>query len=82
MEGGGRLEATLPWTGLRGGPARWAECQQEKRSLTFLDFKIFTTETHMLSVSCRSGSSCAGIVDWGAAARKGACFIFYIFGKI
>ena len=97
MEGGGRLEATLPWTGLRGGPARWAECQQEKRSstflgfrildleekrsLTFLDFKIFATETHMLSVSCRSGNSCAGIVDWGAAARKGACFRFYIFKK-
>ena len=38
MEGGGRLEATLPWTGLRGGPARWAECQQEKRRLTFFGF--------------------------------------------
>ena len=55
---------------------------EEKRSLTFLDFKIFATDTHMLSVSCRSGSSCAGIVDWGTAARKGACFTFYIFEKI
>ena len=55
---------------------------EEKRCLTFLDFKIFATETHMLSVSCRSGNSCAGIVDWGAAARKGACFTFYIFEKI
>ena len=44
MEGGGRLEATLPWTGLRGGPARWAECQQEKRRLTFLGFRILDLE--------------------------------------
>ena len=42
---------------------------------------MFATKTHMLSFSCRSGSSCAGIVDWGAAARKGACFTFLIFKK-
>ena len=46
-----------------------------------MDFKIFATETYMLSVSCRSGNSCAGSVDWGAAARKGACFRFYSVGK-
>ena len=77
MEGGGRLQARLPGSGLGGGPA--TEFQGEKRLTLSLvntkcdDVKV-KKKTHM-SVSWRlSGSSCAGIVDWAAAAaaRKGA----------
>ena len=96
MEGGGRLEATLPWTGLRGGPARWAECQQEKRSVTFLGFRCLLLRL----TCCRFPADQAALVQglWTGGQRRGRAPVlhfeflkkyeflktlrFYIFEKI
>ena len=63
MERGGGLE-TWPGSSLGGGPATPEEAMSSK---------VREREKTHMSASCRSGRSCAGIVDCAAAAaRKGA----------